>query len=130
MPRPRKEIPAAEPSVVVIPPTLENREQSYRQNLTWALESAGEFLRTKTQPTVCPNNSAWFLYVQAMNEPKDFMAKYFQIEKNAESEESEKETKDSTLKILHGVEDFLIKLEKRNGKEKESEASAGASYQV
>jgi hypothetical protein len=66
--------------------TSEGKEQTYRESLNWALLSAGEFLRTGVRPTVCPNDAAWFLYTQAVSEPKDFMAKVAQVEKGEDGE--------------------------------------------
>lgn len=58
----------------------EGRELSHRENLAWAIEMAGEFLRTKREPISCPNNAAYYLYRQARAEPKDFLSKFNQIE--------------------------------------------------
>ncbi len=66
---------------------IQDQDLSYRDNLSWAMAAAGEFLRTKQNPGLCPNDSAWFLYVQAVEAPKEFMAKVGQIEsKNDEGE--------------------------------------------
>ncbi len=57
-----------------------DQEKSYRENLTWAMEAAGEFLRLKKHPGLCPNNTAWFLYDMARGNPKDFLMRVGQSE--------------------------------------------------
>ena len=90
-------------------------EQSYRANINWALSAAGEFSRTGIEPKTCPNDAAWFLYQQAIDDPKDFMAKVSAVEKSAESEDG-KEDKKSTKKTLSEIESFLERLEE-NGQD-------------
>lgn len=86
------------------------KECGYRENLKWALDAAGEYLRTKEHPTTAPNGSAWFFYRQALDEPKDFMAKFGQMEQKADDGKdagSRRETHKS-IEELHG---FLEELE-------------------
>jgi hypothetical protein len=100
----------------------EDKDQSYRENLAWALRAAGETLRTKKQPLSCPNNSAWFLYVQACEEPKDFMAKVNQMEaKSDNGEEEKRQQQQSTRHSLAQVEDFLDYVESNYGTTKETQ---------
>ena len=61
----------------------EETDQSHRENLTWALEAAGRFLRTKEEPVSCPNDAAYYLYRRAIDEPKEFLAKVTQLEMKA-----------------------------------------------
>lgn len=62
------------------PIRCENREQSHRENLAWAIQAAGERLRTGRDPATCPNDSAFYLYTQARDDPKDFLARFTSIE--------------------------------------------------
>lgn len=95
----------------------ENKTQTYRENLNWALDAAGQFLMTGTRPKTCPNSSAWFLYTQACAEPKDFMAKVNQIEsKDMNKGDSGEEVKKGSKKALSDIEKFLSNLlESENG---------------
>lgn len=58
----------------------EGKEQSHRDNLNWAISAAGETLRTGKRPTVCPNDAAYYLFMQAIDEPKDFLSRFTQVE--------------------------------------------------
>ena len=64
----------------------EGVEQSYRDSLRWAIAAAGRYLRTRKHPETCPCDAAFYLYRQAIEEPKDFMGKVGQIESKADSE--------------------------------------------
>lgn len=101
----------------------EGKKQSYRENINWAMEAAGEYLRTKVRPKICPNDSAWFLYCCAIEEPKDFLAKVSAVEKSTE-DPTGAESKKSTKKSLAEIETFLENL---NGKEEKSETTNGSS---
>ena len=57
----------------------EGKELTHAQNLMWAMNAAGDYLRTKEPPEKCPNNSAYFLYRQAIDDSDKFMAKYQQM---------------------------------------------------
>jgi hypothetical protein len=91
---------------------FEDKDQSYRDNLKWAINAAGLYLRSKKKPKSCPNNAAWFLYQQALNEPKDFLTKVSQVESRVDGGESERELKKSTR---HSIEEINSFLEKFNG---------------
>ncbi len=57
----------------------EEHEQTHAQNLQWAINAAGIHHRTHEPPKKCPNNSAYFLYRQAIDDGDKFMAKYQQM---------------------------------------------------
>jgi hypothetical protein len=67
----------------------EGRGLSHRENLLWAVEAAGEYLRTGAPPTSCPNSTAFFLFMQALEEPKDVFGKMTQIAIKADTERTE-----------------------------------------
>lgn len=72
----------------------EGKEQTYRENLNWAIFSAGRFLRTGDLPRVCPNDVAYYLFMQAKEEPKDFLSRFNQMEaKSTDSEENRRTEK-------------------------------------
>lgn len=58
----------------------DNIVQTHRENLNWALEAAGEHSINGKRPTSCPNASAYYLFEQALADPKDFMSKISQVE--------------------------------------------------
>jgi len=58
----------------------ENVEQTHRQNLNWAIAAAGEFKRTGVKPSSCPNDSAFFLYEAAINDPDKFLQRFTTVE--------------------------------------------------
>lgn len=61
----------------------EEKEQTHRENLTWAIEAAGKFLRTQRAPKAAPNNAAYFLFRQACDDPKDFLSRFTQVDMKA-----------------------------------------------
>jgi len=83
--------------------------QSHRKNLQWAIKAAGKFLRTKQKPETCPNDAAFFLFMQAIDQPKEFMAKVTQIESKQEEEE-EADIKKSCKRSIEEIEKILEKL--------------------
>ncbi len=101
----------------------EGKALSYRDNLAWAMASAGTYLRTKKHPITCPNDSAWFLYTQAVDEPKDFMAKVGQVESKNDSGELDAERRKGSKKTLSEIENFLEELSEQNEKTTDCEGS-------
>lgn len=55
-------------------------EQTLRDNAQWAIAAAGETSRTGQLPKECPNDQAYFMYLQAKENPKEFFARFAQIE--------------------------------------------------
>jgi len=102
----------------------EGIEKSYRDNLRWAAEAAGHFLRDKTQVESCPNNTAWYLYVQAIESPKEFMAKVGQIEVKVDVEEERRQnSRNESKRTISEIESYLEELieEEENGKTLQAE---------
>jgi DNA-directed RNA polymerase specialized sigma24 family protein len=94
----------------------EEREQTYRENLRWAIESAGEQHRSGKRPTSCPNNSAWYLFIQAIKAPKDFLGRVGQIE-SKEEDDPNRELRTSTKHSVEEIEMFLQELQQEERKE-------------
>ena len=91
--------------------TCEGREQSHRENLAWAIEAAGKYLRTEQEPTVAPNDAAYYLYCQAREAPKDFLGKYSQVEaKGNEESEKEKLARKGGRRSIQEIEEMLSTL--------------------
>lgn len=90
--------------------TCEEKEQGYRENLRWAINAAGTYLRTKQHPESCPCNAALYLYRQAILEPKDFISKIGQLENKRE--DSDKATqKRSARRAIEEINSMLAELE-------------------
>ncbi len=93
----------------------EGKKQPYRQSLNWALNNAGTFLRTGLEPVTCPCDIAWYLYVQAKNEPKDFLGKVNQVEMKGDSEsEDVKNAKKSGRRSIAEIDAMLATLEEES----------------
>ena len=78
--RGKKDNTPSQPNPDAIRVESEGREQSHRENLIWALEAAGKYLRVGEYPEMCPNDAAFFLFCRAIEDPKDLMARVTQIE--------------------------------------------------
>ena len=95
----------------------EHKEQSHRDNLNWAISAAGEHLRTNACPVSCPNDSAFYLYEQAIREPKEFLSRFNQIEGKGDSNEegrksSAKASKRSIAEINQMLEELNLEVKK------------------
>ncbi|MFZ5830561.1 MAG: hypothetical protein ACOY3P_10755 [Planctomycetota bacterium] len=89
----------------------DNQVLSYQENVRWALKAAGEFIRTGQRPKRCPNDSAWFLYVRAVEDPKEFMAKVAQLELRADDDAAQRETKRHAEASIEEIDAILANLE-------------------
>ena len=99
----------------------ENIEQSYRDSLRWAIDAAGANLISGKDPETCPCNAAWWLYQQAISEPKDFMAKVSQIEGRGSGEsDDEKNAKKSGKRSVAELDAMLSELEASDEEHKDS----------
>jgi len=86
------------------------------------MASAGEFMRTGKTPDVCPNDSAWYLYIQACKSPKEFVQRVAQVESKGTDEDSDE--RKSTKRSLREIEKMLDAIgEENNGSEKIAEIS-------
>lgn len=86
----------------------EEREQSHRENLSWAIDAAGRFLRTGEAPTKCPNDAAYYLYRQACDEPKDFLGKFTSVEmKGGDDLEEQRLARKSGKRSIAEIEEML-----------------------
>ena len=89
----------------------EERVQTYRQSLQWAIEAAGCYLRTGQRPASCPCDTAFYLYQQAIAEPKDFLGRVGQIEaKGVGDSEEDKDTKRAGKRSIKELESMLAEL--------------------
>jgi hypothetical protein len=106
----------------------ENIKQSYRDSLRWAITAAGKHLRTGVGPSKVPCDAAWWLYQQAIEEPKDFMAKVSQIEAKADAEyEAERMARQVGTKSMAEIDEMLSELDRQ---ENEDEAKYDAELQA
>lgn len=98
--------------------TCEGKSLSHRENLAWAIEAAGKFLRTMEKPKTCPNDAAYFLYRQACDDPKEFHAKYTQVVgKPNEDEEAERKARTSGQRSIEEIDRMLDVLDKEEERE-------------
>jgi len=93
----------------------EDIHQSYRQNLAWAIDAAGHYLRTKEFPATCPNNSAYFLLQQALDSPKEFMTKVNQIE--GRKDEEDQTLQAASKRAIEEIDAMLATLLEDEGEE-------------
>ncbi len=89
-----------------------SKKQSYRENLRWAIDAAGKSKRSREEPEECPNDAAYYLYKQAMDDPKDFLAKVGQIEaKSSAKEELDEDDRKQATKSIDEIDEMLAALE-------------------
>ena len=89
----------------------EGKDQSYRDSLRWAIDAAGAFLRTGRNPAICPCDAAWYVYKQALDEPKDFLAKVGQIEsKGDQGDESQRSARKAGNRSISEIDLMLAEL--------------------
>jgi len=94
----------------------EGKKQSHRQNLMWAIEAAGKYLRTDITPSKAPNDAAYYLYRQAIEEPKDFLGKFTQIESRADDEgERQRRSREKGQRSISEIEEMLAELDNNSG---------------
>ena len=90
-------------------------KQSYRENLRWAIDAAGKFMRTREEPDDCPNDAAYYLYKQAIQDPKDFLQKVGQVEVKVSSrEELEEDDRKQATKSIKEIDEMLATLNKED----------------
>jgi len=89
----------------------EGKEQSYRDSLRWAVDAAGAYLRTGQQPARCPCDAAYYLYQQAISEPKDFLSKLGQIESKGVGDSDDDSSAKSSKKSVAELDAMLADLE-------------------
>jgi hypothetical protein len=99
-------------------------EQGYRENLRWAIEAAGETARTGLVPARCPSNTAWYLYEQAIADPKDFLAKVGQVESKGDAAEADRRNiRIAGARSIAEIDGYLSELEFEGEESDESEGT-------
>jgi len=90
---------------------IEGIDQSHRDNLVWAMDAAGAYLRTGRKPTTCPNNPSWWLFRQAIEEPKEFLSRFNQVEaKSTDDAEARQRAQRSGKWAIEELEEMLATL--------------------
>jgi len=96
--------------------------QSYRDSLRWAIDAAGTKLRTSVLPAECPNDTAFYLFRQAIEEPKDFMQKVSQMELKVDKEdEIRQNARKDAKRSIEEISDYLEELELEEERTEEDE---------
>ncbi len=88
-----------------------NIEQTFQENLEWAIQSAGLSLRTEKKPTQCPNDTAYFLYTQACEDPKGFLGRFAQIQGKMVGEKENEELQQEGKRAISEIEEQLQTLD-------------------
>jgi hypothetical protein len=87
-------------------------KQTYRDSLRWAIEAAGKWKGEKKRPTICPCWTAWYLYEQAIDDPKDFLGKVGQVESKGDVESEEKQNaRLAGARSISEIDGYLAELE-------------------
>ncbi len=90
----------------------EDREQSYRENLDWAIEAAGRERNEGKPPETCPNHTAFFLYREARDNPKEFLAKFTTVMGRADDDlDEQRKAQKSGKRSIAEIEEMLSTLE-------------------
>jgi transcriptional regulator with XRE-family HTH domain len=82
-------------------------EQTFHENLSWAIQSAGLLLRTKRKPTECPNDTAFFLYQQACEDPKGFLGRFALIQGRLGDDKEDAELQKEGQRSVAEIEEQL-----------------------
>jgi len=94
----------------------EGIEQSYKDSLRWAIQAAGAYLRTGKSPKTCPCDAAWYLYRQAIEEPRDFMGRISQIEAKGDPEEADRRSmRKKSARSISEIDAYLDEIDKETG---------------
>ncbi len=105
-------IPGSEKNPKSLSIPSEGINQSYRENLRWAQAAAGKFMRTKEEPETCPNDAAYYLYQQAIQDPKDFLSKVGQVEaKSTSQDEIEEDDRKQATRSIDEIDEMLATLD-------------------
>lgn len=99
---------AVQPNSTLAGVLCDNKSQTYRESLQWAIDAAGCYLRTGQMPISCPCDAAYYLYQQAIQEPKDFLGRVGQIEaKGIDGSEEDKDMKRAGRRSISELEAML-----------------------
>jgi len=101
----------------------EGKQQGYRESLRWAIEAAGRHLRTGENPTSCPCDAAFYLYRQAIEEPRDFMGRLGQAESKTDADaEARRNAEKSGRRSLAEIDRMLANLTEEREENGEAQA--------
>lgn len=90
----------------------EGTKQTYRESLRWAIDAAGKASRTGEKPESCPCDTAWYLYKQAVSDPKDFLSRVGQVESKGDAESEERmKGKVAEARSISEIDKMLLELE-------------------
>lgn len=93
----------------------EGKDLPYRENLRWALDAAGAYRRTMQHPATTPNDAAWYLYCQAIQDAKEFLSRVGQIESKGDSEsEASRNSRKSGKKMVDEINRMLDELDRED----------------
>lgn len=100
----------------------ENKKLSRLEEIEWACEAAGNFKRTGEMPETCPNDAAFFLLEQAIEEGKHFLDKVVQMTcKNMDAADQQRKANLSGRRCIEEIEAMLEIIEKKKEPEKKKQ---------
>ena len=87
---------------------------TYREALRWAVSAAGMHLRTGQEIYDVPNDMAYYLYQQALADPKDFITKLGTSENREDSDDIlERNTRKFSERAVSEIDRWLNEIEKK-----------------
>lgn len=93
----------------------EGKKLSRLEELEWACEAAGKFLRTREMPETCPNDAAFFLLQRAIDEGKHFLDKVMQMTcRNMDEAEQQRRANLSGQRSIEEIEAMLEVIEQKH----------------
>lgn len=102
--------------------TCEGIDQTYRESLRWAGDAAGMTTRTGVRPSTCPCDFAWYLYEQAISDPKDFLSRVGQVEAKGDQEAADRlNAKAAGTMSIAEIDGMLAELKQEEEEENEDE---------
>lgn len=108
-----------------------DQEMSYRDALRWAASAAGMHLRTGSDVYECPNDTAYYLYLVALNDPKDFMTKMGTVENREDAEDMlERSTRKHTERSVSEIDKWLNEIDGKVNSDGSHEEAANLFFEI
>ena len=93
----------------------EDKTLSRLEELDWACRAAGKYARTREMPITCPNDAAFFLLQQAIEEGKHFLDKVMQMTcKNMDEADQQRRASISGNRAIKEIESMLEVIEQKH----------------
>jgi len=107
-------------------PVCENLNMSHREQLRWALDAAGQYAAAGIEPESCPCWGAYYLYLQAQDNPKEFMTKLASSEAKVDQQaEFADSIRSSSRKSVTEIDEILTMIDEQVRGESDVERCSG-----